>query len=288
MSAPITETHRALVEKLGDLLDTEEMIGSSPAEQAAQLIADSEAQAVVAAHAVTAVYAERDQLRNELADETNLHAQTRTVVEFLNTICTDLRNAGGPPFIRSEAIRLLREDQATLRAEVELGEQLQAATEASLKTVSGERDQLRAEVERLKFYIATTIQPDEYAKVIKDLRAEVERLKRDYEYDHKCLHEVRERCELWKQRAERAEAAMERLSEWQAGVIENARAHHAQLKDAIARAERAEAELAADRARLDWLEKRGPWESWNGFGETGITLRENIRAAIDAAMKEGK
>ena len=48
-------------------------------------------------------------------------------------------------------------------------------------------------------------------------------------------------------------------------------------------------ELATERARLDWLEKRGPWESWkswNDFGETGITLRENIRAAIDKAMKE--
>ena len=62
---------------------------------------------------------ERDRLRAELADEKNLHTQTRTVVEELNTICTDLRNAGGPPFIRSEAIRLLREDQVTLRAEVE-------------------------------------------------------------------------------------------------------------------------------------------------------------------------
>lgn len=40
------------------------------------------------------------------------------------------------------------------------------------------------------------------------LRAEVERLKRDYEYAHKCLHEVRERCESWKQRAERAEAEL--------------------------------------------------------------------------------
>ncbi len=47
------------------------------------------------------------------------------------------------------------------------------------------------------------------------------------------------------------------------------------------------AELATERARLDWLEKRGPWESFNKWGETGISLRENIRAAIDAAMKEG-
>jgi uncharacterized membrane protein len=66
-----------------------------------------------------AVEAERDQLRAEVETERNLHAQTRTVVEELNTICTDLKNAGGPPFIRSEAIRLLREDQAKLRAEVE-------------------------------------------------------------------------------------------------------------------------------------------------------------------------
>jgi aminoglycoside phosphotransferase len=84
------------------------------------------------------------------------------------------------------------------------------------------------------------------------------------------------------------------LREWQREVIQNARAHHAQLKDAIARAERAEAELtfqqernsrlfeqrdaavaaqekaeaelAAERARLDWLEDKHPilWslEDW--------------------------
>jgi len=54
-----------------------------------------------------------------------------------------------------------------------------------------------------------------------------------------------------------------------------------------ARAERAEAELAKERARLEWLEKRGPWESWNvPCGEAEITLRGPIRAAIDAAMRE--
>jgi len=47
--------------------------------------------------------------------------------------------------------------------------------ERELTALTAERDELRAEVERLKFYIATTIQPDEYAKVIKELRAEVER-----------------------------------------------------------------------------------------------------------------
>jgi len=52
------------------------------------------------------------------------------------------------------------------------------------------------------------------------------------------------------------------------------------------RAVRAEAELATERARLDWLEKRGPWESWIKPPEEGLTLRAPIRAAIDAAMKE--
>jgi hypothetical protein len=40
------------------------------------------------------------------------------------------------------------------------------------------------------------------------LTAEVKRLKRAYEYDHKCLCEVQDRCELWKQRAQKAEAEL--------------------------------------------------------------------------------
>jgi len=114
---------------------------------------------------------------------------------------------------------------------------------------------------------------------------------------------------------------MNLLREWQRGVIQNARAHHAQLTDVIARAERAEdeikdraammrdvmrerdaaeAELAAERARLDWLQaqevKRG-LEITEGrddplpflvLGEDGTTHWGNTyRAAIDSAMKEG-
>ena len=72
------------------------------------------------------------------------------------------------------------------------------------------------------------------------------------------------------------------LREWQREVIQNANAHHAERKEAIARAERAEAELATERARLDW-------------GQILITVAGervwhcgvDLRAAIDAAMKEG-
>jgi hypothetical protein len=45
-------------------------------------------------------------------------------------------------------------------------------------------------------------------EVEQELRAEVKRMTHAYEYDHKCLHEVRERCELWKQRAQKAEAEL--------------------------------------------------------------------------------
>jgi hypothetical protein len=71
MSTPITEGHWNLVEKLCDLLDTEEMIGPSPAQKAAQLIADSEARAIATQLEVVVILTrrwlnvekERDQLR---------------------------------------------------------------------------------------------------------------------------------------------------------------------------------------------------------------------------------
>ena len=68
------------------------------------------------------------------------------------------------------------------------------------------------------------------------------------------------------------------LREWQQEVIQNANAHHAERKDAIARADRAEAELATERARLDWLESpAGMHWQW----QAGIT-----RATIDAKMQK--
>ncbi len=55
-----------------------------------------------------------------------------------------------------------------------------------------------------------------------------------------------------------------------------------------ARAERAEAELAAEQARLDWL--RDNVEEIYSKDQHGIVYLsgDNIRTAIDAAMKEGK
>jgi hypothetical protein len=57
------------------------------------------------------------------------------------------------------------------------------------------------------------------------------------------------------------------------------------------RASRAEAELAAERARLDWLEKQEGGFCHTKWGEYlnywGPAFPTKLRAAIDAAMKEG-
>ena len=154
------------------------------------------------------------------------------------------------------------------------------------------------------------------------LRAEVERLKLDYEYDHKCLHEVRERCESWKQRAEKAEAA---LAEWSVlnlwgGTPEiihefikgqQNRIHHCQDLEAecleqarlLGMSGEREADLlgklerlAKDKARPPWLEEKMWFVRANVMLHDevppytvktcdGIVHGATVRAAIDAAMK---
>ncbi len=146
-------------------------------------------------------------------------------------------------------------------------------------------DQLRAEVATLREVAKDENCPHKYytkggvvygvhgtssITYVDQLRAEVEALKQSVESGQRVLREDAERNAA---RAERAEAEIKDRA--------------AVMRDVMRERDAAEAELAVERARLDWLEKRGPWESWNGFGETGITLRENIRAAIDAAMKKG-
>jgi len=142
-------------------------------------------------------------------------------------------------------------------------------------------DQLRAEVERLKSDGAASAFSNMACRAS---RAETERnnLRADLDAIKAILTEE-------KARAERAEAE---LKEWSllnlwGGTPEIVHAFVKGQQARIHAAQDVEAELAAERARLDWLEKRGPWESFNKWGETGISLRENIRAAIDAAMKEG-
>ena len=74
----------------------------------------------------------------------------------------------------------------------------------------------------------------------------------------------------------RAELAL--LREWQREVIQNANAHHAERRDAIARAERAEAELATERARLDWV--------FHNCKVTSDDFTVHDREDLGVAMKE--
>jgi len=137
--------------------------------------------------------------------------------------------------------------------------------ERELDALTAERDQLRADLEQADAFYQRA------CEVEHELRAEVKRMTHAYEYDHKCLYEVRDRCHLWKQRAEKAEvdlaAAKERLRS-------EAMDDYASIKDL-------QRELAIERARLNWLETPSGMD-WQWEPER-LTVS---RASIDAAMKE--
>jgi hypothetical protein len=224
--------------------------------------------------------AERDAARAELADEKNLRAQTRTVVEELNTICTDLRNAGGPPFIRSEAIRLLREDQATLRAEVE---RLTAQRENLLKPM---RDQAIARAERAEAELAaaklllneeTDCAEAVEAAIVRQY-ARAERAEAELAECKESLHLADGTANLALVHRDAAEAEVKRLKTDGAASA---------FIDMSCRASRAEAELAAERARHIALRKAVLDVLCDHEGKACFVGSDGDRAAIDAAMKEG-
>lgn len=79
--------------------------------------------------------------------------------------------------------------------------------------LTAERDRLRAEVERLTFYIATTIQPEEHAKVIQDLRDELTAEREKVRLLREALADAADSGELtgcWLRQARAALAATER------------------------------------------------------------------------------
>lgn len=222
-------------------------------------------------------------------------------------------------------------------------------------------DHLIAEADRHAMVLPTT-QPTHadiawYVREVSELRAEVEESKARERAAIASWDEERQRALREGGRVVELRAELAMLREWQREVIQNANAHHSEREDAIARAERAEAELKAsryetvkaaqaglheciraeraeaelkayrdavdaqpwasdlpirvlldqitsellatrnllmsdadaqaelakERARLDWLEKVDPTSpQWDI-----ICDHVNIRAAIDAAMKEG-
>ena len=205
----------------------------------------------------------------------------------------------------------LTADRDQLRAEVELDEALQLATERSLKNAIARAERAEAEVQRLKADGAASAFVDMACRASRaetdrdQLRAEVERLRSDRDCEkrlRKDAEELREDAIARAARAERAEAEVSKLTDALDMMRDefmriiacpgcNAEiedlANRAQLKliqrvPVITQRDRAETELAKERARLDWLESDAgvDWQ-WNDAGG-GIVFR----AKIDAAMKE--
>jgi hypothetical protein len=172
--------------------------------------------------------------------------------------------------------------------------------ERELTALTAERDQLRAEFEKLAI---TTAQAQErnvshrlerekaeaertdaiyqrMCEVEQELRAEVKRMTHAYEYDHKCLYEVRDRCHLWKQRAQKAEADLAAANE---RLRSEAMDDYASIKDL-------QRELAAQRDKV--LVLRGALENLcdEQNGAPLSTREKEWKQAMDradAAMKEG-
>ena len=130
-----------------------------------------------------------------------------------------------------------------------MSDHLIAEANRHAKALTDERNNLVVELNLLREWQRETIQNERaHHAERKDAIAraeraelEVERLKRDYEYDHKCLCEVRDRCELWKLRAERAEAELTFQQERNSRLFE-------QRDAAVEAQDKAETALAATAA----------------------------------------
>jgi hypothetical protein len=177
MSAPITEAHRALAEKLGDLLDIEQMTGPSPAEQAAQLIADSEAAAVQIAMireygnlcaTNEGLAKERDQLRADCENE------TKWAAHYL----ADAQNA------RARAERA----EAELAAERARLDDLLSINATGAARLAHATVQLKAEREKSERYRLAALKQDAALSTerekVRALRLACERIVAQWDADH--------------------------------------------------------------------------------------------------------
>ena len=175
------------------------------------------------------------------------------------------------------------------------------ALERELVALTAERDQLRTDNSTLRAAQKACEACDEpTAFEVRQLRAEVERLNAIGSWSHTCIHHTDEERKAWaacpcctNARAERAEAEAERyrlVTLKQDAKLATAKERlRSEAMDDYASIKDLQRELAAERARLDWLA-----ESWDNplainlhpsYGWSAAS--KNLRAVIDAAMKEG-
>ena len=135
---------------------------------------------------------------------------------FARTLETELADAKAEAAHYMSVAQKATDDLARLRAERadSASSVMWHLTAHQMACTAGlERDQLRAEVERLTFYIATTIQPEEYAKAIEDLRDELTAEREKVRLLREALADAADSGELtgcWLRQARAALAATER------------------------------------------------------------------------------
>lgn len=108
---------------------------------------------------IEAVEAERDELRAEVEDLKARITQDHGIVELMEAELKDLKSAGGPPFIRSEAIRNLRDQVCGLKTRAEKAEDEKAIlTDRLSEAITGQNNEaLRhgRRIEELEAELAT-------------------------------------------------------------------------------------------------------------------------------------
>lgn len=273
MNAQVTEAHRSLVRAF------------SPAEYwrtplentAAQLIADSEARAVNQRPSWALVESyknERDQLRAE-AEQLRLVNEKRVEAWLNEQLCCDGRECGCMGVTRLEQIIAEGVGQriTALRAEVnELNRQLTVVT-AQRGFAKERAEKAEAEVERLTAEDARWREHSN-SQVMRVAKAEAELAKLRGFYGEivaECGHDL---------------------------IVREYRQRGELLRDEANRRKDAEAELAKERARLDWLSTQGFEHRHHETGDhlayewtisSANELKDvSLREVIDAAMKESQ
>ena len=189
--------------------------------------------------------------------------------------------------------------------------------ETELAALTAERDQLRVDLE-----LADVMYQRE-CEVEHELRTEVERLRADRTYNHECINRLASATGTLGEKSEKvvdvvlsiidqlraenvtlrgAQKACEACDEPTAFEVRQLRARAARAEDNLAALEQCHDDncrsvvkiaddLAAERARLDWLQEHALAQHSEGISISKLGKHYNgfpgsLRAAIDAAMKE--
>jgi hypothetical protein len=303
---PITESHRKLAVELMLALPSQSYATASVS-NAAKLIADSEARAVASAVTaltcthhndaertacpvclVTALTAERDELRDDRANEI---AWAKWASHHLAD-AIEVKAERDQLRAKAERFQRLQRFIDTAAAEMKAG----LITFGGIAELRAERDQLRAENSNLRVGQKACEACDEpTAFEVRQFRAEMERLRADRDCEKRLRKDADEFRENAIARAEKAEAELTELHDSFAGNVHAQRNElRAELAAEREKAERyrlaslkLDAELATERARLDWVFRNCKVTADDFTTGNRDVYAIHDREDLGAAMKEG-